>query len=250
MKNQNWTANYFNEFYLKIYSTKLLPPHITKFETDFLVKYLKLKKIDVILDVAAGYCRHHSLLLKKKFNVVALDKNITFLKSALRGKQASSAVKKLINADMRQLPFKDESFDKIFLLFNSFGYFCDEENINVLTEIHRVLKRNGLFLLDLPDKKTVLESIETSPIASYWDENFEVIEEWKYGKKDKILHNKTEFIIKNKSYKTEFYIRLYACSEIKKMLRACDFTIEDVFGEFDGSPYNNTATKMIFLVKK
>lgn len=249
MTKKEWTDDYFNEFYFKIYSTKLIPPHITKLETNFILKYLKLKKTDLILDIATGYCRHQQILEKKGFKTVGLERSIYFLKNSQLYKK-SSVNTTLINSDMRDLPLKDETFDKVYLMFNSFGYFSDEENIKVLKEVHRVLKKGGLFLLDLPDKETVLDEISESPMSNYWEEDFEINEKWAYDKKNKIIHNKTEFVVDGSSHKTEFYVRMYAKKEIEKIFSDLKFKINGVYGEFDGASYDDLSTKMIFIVEK
>lgn len=58
---------------------------------------------------------------------------------------------------MRKIPFKNE-FEAVISMDNSFGYFEKEkENLKVLKEVFKTLKRGGLFLLDLLNKKRVIE---------------------------------------------------------------------------------------------
>lgn len=52
-------------------------------------------------------------------------------------------------ADMRQLPFGDESFDSLICLYDSINYMLDEEDLEeALSEMSRVLQPGGMLLFD------------------------------------------------------------------------------------------------------
>ncbi|MDZ7694741.1 MAG: class I SAM-dependent methyltransferase [Balneolaceae bacterium] len=54
--------------------------------------------------------------------------------------------------DVRKLPYQSNSFDYVTILGNSFGYFETlDDDIKILKEIFRVLKRGGKVLLDIAD---------------------------------------------------------------------------------------------------
>lgn len=46
------------------------------------------------------------------------------------------------------LPFEDQRFARVVSWFTSFGYFDDEENRQVLAEVHRVLRPRGRLLIE------------------------------------------------------------------------------------------------------
>ena len=54
---------------------------------------------------------------------------------------------RFIQMDMRQIEF-DQEFDRILLLFTSFGYFEDRENLLVLEKVVRALKPGGLLIFE------------------------------------------------------------------------------------------------------
>jgi len=43
---------------------------------------------------------------------------------------------------------------------NSLGYACNKEDVKILSEAHRVLKRGGIIILDTPDGALVRETFE------------------------------------------------------------------------------------------
>jgi len=54
----------------------------TKSEVDFLIKTLKLKKADKILDIACGDGRHSIELAKRGYQVVGVDRSRFLIKEA------------------------------------------------------------------------------------------------------------------------------------------------------------------------
>jgi SAM-dependent methyltransferase len=54
-----------------------------------------------------------------------------------------------VQADYRELPFADESFDAAINLFTSLGYFGDEEDARAVGEIARVLRPDGRLVIEI-----------------------------------------------------------------------------------------------------
>ncbi len=116
-----------------------------------------------VLDIACGPGRHSIELAKRGLGVTGLD----FSPGLLSLARASSDSQGLDGAgpdfelgDMRRLPFLDRSFETVLILGNSFGYFSDEENFQVLRESLRVLKPGGFFCLEITNKPHYLERFE------------------------------------------------------------------------------------------
>ena len=53
-----------------------------------------------------------------------------------------------MNADYRELPFPDESFDAALNLYTSLGYLGDDEDTKVLAAIRRVLREGGRLVIE------------------------------------------------------------------------------------------------------
>ena len=54
----------------------------------------------------------------------------------------------LVEADYRELPFADDSFDAALNLFTSLGFHGDEEDVKALAEIGRVLRPSGRLVIE------------------------------------------------------------------------------------------------------
>ena len=60
--------------------------------------------------------------------------------------------------DMRSITFEDE-FDRVMLLFTAFGYFTDEENLQVLINARKALKPGGMLIFDTLNRDAFLKEM-------------------------------------------------------------------------------------------
>ncbi|MBR6336633.1 MAG: methyltransferase domain-containing protein, partial [Ruminococcus sp.] len=97
--------------------------------------------------------RHALLFAEMGFKVTAIDissEAIGFLRKACKEKEVDILSKV---ADMTELPFNDNAFDCVFAM-HSAGH-CDTAGMkNLLAEIKRVLKPNGVVFMTLCSKET------------------------------------------------------------------------------------------------
>ena len=151
----------------------------------------------------------------------------------------------LIRADMRALPFCSASFAGLVNFFTSFGYFSDEvENLEVVYEMSRVLLKNGVFLFDYLNvahelQKLIERETRQTPIGRA------VIERW-FDASDRSFNKR--ITIGQRRYLER--VRGYDLGEITAMFGACDLSIQDVFGDFDGSIYRSSSPRLILVGRK
>jgi SAM-dependent methyltransferase len=96
-----------------------------------------------ILDIPCGTGRHASALALDGHDVIGLDLQAAYLRTArAQGLCACAA------ADMRALPIADASIDLVLNMWNSLGYFIDPaDEAATLAEFRRVLRPGGLLLV-------------------------------------------------------------------------------------------------------
>lgn len=132
--------------------------------TKYSIESLNLDVNDVVLELGHGNCGHLSYLMKQAENLKYFGLEISELmqqeaiKSNQNYIQNNSANFKLYNGT--DIPFNDESFDKIFTV-NTF-YFWKNPDL-LLNEIYRVLKPNGILALTFADKSFM----EKLPFTSF-----------------------------------------------------------------------------------
>lgn len=116
----------------------------------FILKFLDKK--DRILDLACGYGRLTIPLAKRNYDIEGIDISENLIKDA---KKEAKKQKLKINfkaGDMRKLPYKNESFNKIFCMWSSFNHLLNgNDQVKTINEIYRTLKNKGLSIIDVPN---------------------------------------------------------------------------------------------------
>ncbi|MFQ6073781.1 MAG: class I SAM-dependent methyltransferase [Candidatus Bathyarchaeia archaeon] len=117
--------------------------YFTKFDQFPTIEKQSMNLVNgLILDVGCGAGRHTLYLQAKRFDVGALDISPLAIRVARK-----RGVSKPILAAAPWLPFRDETFDTLLLMFNNFG-ICGgyRETIRYLKELKRILKTGGCVL--------------------------------------------------------------------------------------------------------
>ncbi len=123
-----------------------IQPDQTEREIEFLTRHLPNPPDITILDICCGSGRHANQLAVKGYQVTGIDVNQAALEKARR--QATGRVT-YHNLDMRHLAELPGSFGAILCLWQSFGYFDDATNVDILAQISRKLKPQGRLVLDV-----------------------------------------------------------------------------------------------------
>lgn len=123
-------------------------------ETLWTIKLLNIEHDERVLELGcgAGYAMKLILDQTPAEQVVGVDISPTVIRSAaIRNKNALNTKKaQLIQASVNRLPLEDESFHRVFSIHTI--YFWDDLS-ETLSEIYRVLKPGGSFIITLCDGK-------------------------------------------------------------------------------------------------
>ena len=92
------------------------------------------------LDLGCGIGQFSKKLMQYGYEVTSADISDIALE------KVKEFNKNIVKVDMRKkLPFEDETFDLVFANL-SIHYFSEEDTRNLMLEVRRILKRNGLFI--------------------------------------------------------------------------------------------------------
>ena len=130
----------------------------TKKELIYLKKILNKK--DKILDLACGYGRFTIPLAKQGYSIEGIDITPSLIKKAKKDAKREKVNIIFKIGDMRKLPYKKESFDKIICMWSAFLELSKKiDQVKSLREIVRILKNEGSAFLEMapPIKKTTGE---------------------------------------------------------------------------------------------
>ncbi|MBA4493713.1 class I SAM-dependent methyltransferase [Paenactinomyces guangxiensis] len=235
-----WYEESFGEDYLLVYKHR--NRQNASFEAEQITRWLQLSKQDLILDLCCGTGRHTIALGRNDFRVVGLDLSKTLLSHAVS--ESAGLPIPFVHGDMRTLPFMDHSFEVVLNLFTSFGYFTqDRDNQQVLAEINRVLKPEGRFLIDFMNPESVKRKLV--PVSEREEQGIHIREERKIAG-DFVLK---EIWVRDDKGERHYQerVKMYSMDRMEAMMEQAGLTIEQVYGNFRGEPYQTMSDRMIFL---
>jgi SAM-dependent methyltransferase len=215
-------------------------------EVASLVKLLELDSPMRILDLACGFGRHANRLAVLGHSVTGVDFTPGFLEIA-RQKAAEMGVQvDYRQGDMRQLGFVEE-FDRVLLLFTSFGYFEDDENAQVLENMARALKPGGLLGFDTPNRDVIVKDLSTSDVIE--KDSDLMINRLSFDVLTGRFHNR-RIVIRNGVRKDKpFSIRLYNATEIRDLLNRVGLEVYKMLGG-DDQPLSASSRRMVVVARK
>jgi SAM-dependent methyltransferase len=233
-----WYKEWFGEEYLDLYANR------DEEEARFHIAFLRQKvgAIDgLLLDLACGSGRHLQELNDAGYSAVGFDLSWTLLREAVKRRQKH----RLVRADMRFLPFCDRQFSALVNFFTSFGYFeTQEENLQVVQEMARVMKIDSPFLFDYLNVVRERKNLVVREVREQDGKKIE-IERW-FNESTRIFNKR--ICIDGRSYLER--VRGYDLDEISTMFSGAGFTIDDSFGDFDGRPFGPESPRLILVGKR
>jgi len=238
-----WYKNWFGKDYLKVYSHR--DQKDAKQLVQLILSNISLYNDSQILDIGCGQGRHLSIFAEKQFHITGIDLSPVLLRIA-KENHINNSFAHFIQADMRQLPLKSK-FDLILNLFTSFGYFeNDEENLSVLRQIHSLLKKSGNFVFDYFNSDFVKKNL----IPSHKEEIGKIIVEQERYIEDSRIKKKIN--LTRDGEKTTYFesVKLYSPDEIYEMLRSVNLKINKIFGNYDGSAFNQESPRLLVFGEK
>lgn len=232
--------------YLYFYEDALTEER-TKKEIEFLERELELDTAMEILDLACGHGRHANRLAELGYDVTGVDISQKFLEIAKEDARKKGVKVNFVKEDMRKISFKEE-FDRIILLFTSFGYFEDDDNFMVLKNVSNALKPGGLFCFDTFNRDAFLKNF--LPYIVMEKGNDLMIERNTFESITGRVYNR-RIVIRNGTRKDKpFFVRLYNPTEIGDLLSRTGLTIYKIYGDWDAKPFTTESRRMIIIAKK
>lgn len=195
-------------------------------DIDFLINVLNLKKKDKILDLACGHGRHTIELKKRGFDIDGLDYSDHLLKKAKNLAKHEQLQINFFNQDVHNINIKIK-YDKIFLFFSEFGLFNADK---VLNNVSKIIKTNGLFLLDCDNLFRLIQYLIKNPQSPY-----------------KFDFSSMELKDKKKNGQG---VRYYTILELESLFKNNGFKVISIYGDYLKNPLDLNSKRMIVVGKK
>jgi D-alanine-D-alanine ligase len=238
----DWWRFIFNSIYLKTDGDVIDDAQITSREMDVFSEILKLSPEYKILDLCCGQGRASLELARRGFsNVEGLDRSRYLIQKARAQSRKENLSVKFREGDARKLPYQSDTFDVVFVLGNSFGYFeSSNDDVRVLKEIFRVLKPWGRLLIDVADGEYLKKRFQ--PRSWEWiDKNYFVCRERSLSRdKQRLISREVVTHVTKGVIADQFYAeRLYARKILEDMLQSVGFNEVTVHRQISADSQRN-----------
>lgn len=246
----DWFTESFGEDYKVIYRHR--NRENAEREIAAMMEWMNLQPGSAVLDIGCGTGRHAQALKSLGYDVTGLDLSEVLLSEARLNDPGECLV--WVRGDMRKLPFEDGKFEAIVNWFTSFGYFDDfQDNVRVLEEMKRVLKHGGRYLIDFLNPAFLMRNLV--PLSERLDESTGL-----HITEKRTIEN--DFVVKNIEVKpsvdekgtigaSRHYqerVRLIGLEQFKRMVADVGLVLDNVYGDYDGSPYVADHSKRLILL--
>ena len=215
-------------------------------EVASLVKLLELDPPMKILDLACGFGRHTNRLATLGHSVTGVEYMPGFLALARQKATEMGVQVDYQQGDMRQVNF-EEIFDRVLLLFTSFGYFEDSENEQVVENMVRALKPGGYLMFDIPNRDVILKDLPPADVIE--KEGDLLINRFSFDVLTGRFHNRRIVIRDGIRKDKPFSIRLYNATEVRYLLNRASLVDYRLLGE-DDQPLSTNSRRMVVIAKK
>jgi ubiquinone/menaquinone biosynthesis C-methylase UbiE len=244
-----WWLDYFDETFFQLHED-LFPEEESRYEVASILELLGLPTDSRILDLPCGWGRHTLLFPTAGQDAFGADLSVDLLSRAVATARDEGMPRRFAAADIRELPFRDESFDAVLNIFTSLGLFLeDREDIRALAEAHRVLRPGGQFLLESMHRDDV---VCTYAERDRWTlpNGIEVRVRRRFDPVTGISYERLRWRRGEEEGRKSHALKLRTATEIDGLLRAAGFEEIRYYGDWTGEPLRHDSPRVIAVAKK
>ncbi len=211
-----------------------------------LLAYLKLGQHQNILDIACGRGRHAIHLAEQGFSVTGIDLSPNSISFAQEEAKTKGLAAEFYVHDMRKPAHRQAAV--VLNLFTSIGYFEDKkENLRAIQAFYESTAAGGHVIIDFLHAPRVKQGLVADEVVTKDGIQFTLKRSFKSG----WIQKDISFQHEGKSYAFQERVAALELSNFKEMLEAVGFRIQDVFGDYNLSPFKaETAERLILVARK
>jgi ubiquinone/menaquinone biosynthesis C-methylase UbiE len=230
MQPDDWDE-LFDEIYLRTYALRLGETDSAG-EARAAASLAGVEPPAEILDAPGGFGRHAIPLAEAGYRVTVVDRSPVQLEEGRR-RAGEAEWPRWVQADFRELPLADSSFDAVLNLFSSIGYRGEEADRQMLGEFMRVLRPGGAL---------VVETLHRDRLMTIFQPR-----SWEPLENDAVLAEERQFdpvageievdhilFADGERRAVTFRVRVYAATELVGLLADAGFAEIECFGDLEG----------------
>ncbi len=185
-----------------------------------------------VLDAPCGYGRHSIVLARAGYRVVGVDRSPVLLDEARR-RAGDGEWPHWVQADHRDLPLEDASFDAALNLFSALGYRGEDGDRRTLGELRRVLRPGGALVVETMHRDRLMHIYQQRGWTPLPDGDL-LLEErtFDYAAGEiETVHSLVEAGGNRESITYRF--RVYTATELVRLVEEAGFTAVECYGGWD-----------------
>jgi SAM-dependent methyltransferase len=195
-----------------------------------------------VLDAPCGYGRHSVALAAAGFRVTGTDRSPVLLDEARR--RSGGEWPRWVQADHRELPFEDGSFDVVLNLFSSLGYRGEEGDRATLAELRRVLRPGGSLVIETQHRDRIMAIFRERD----WEERGADtrLEKRSFDYVAGEIETEHGLVDADGTRRMLIYrMRLYTATELSRLVAGAGFDQVECFGGFEREPLSRDTRLVI-----
>ena len=203
-----------------------------------------------VLDLCCGPGRHALEFARRGFQVTGVDRTTRYIEAARAAARREGLTVEFVQEDMRRF-HRPAVFDLALNLFSSFGYFAEaEEDLQVLRHLHASLKPGGTVLLEMAGKEPLARDFQPRTWHRHAERDEYLLEERIVQEGWSVIENHWMWIRGPEQKVFTWSIRLYSGAELAGLLSEAGFSAVQLYGSLAGTPYDQTAQRLVAVATK
>lgn len=240
MGGKKWYEEWFDSPYYHILYANRSADEAKNFIARIVDKF-KIPPGTTVLDIACGKGRHSKTLAGYGLDVTGIDLSHNSIAYA---KQFENEHLRFDVWDMRQV-YKANSYQYVFNLFSSFGYFEDDaQDYLAIKAFAANLKPGGTLLLDYMNTECVVKLLKTRDIVQRGDIQFHIQKQVKNG----FIEKQIAFLADGVDHSYTEELKIINLYKFEKMFAEAGLTLKQTFGDYDLNPFDPGNSMRLILV--
>jgi len=240
---KNWFDSWFDTKYYHILYKNRDFSEAENFITN-LTSDLKIAPNKSILDLACGKGRHSIFLNKLGYKTTGVDLSKQSIEHA---NQFKTPTIDFFVHDMRE-QIKNNSFDYVFNLFTSIGYFEDEsDNLKMLNSIDSYTNENGVLVIDFMNANKVVSNLVLDEVKVIEGITFTINRKVENG----FIIKTISFTDNNQKFNFQEKVQALELHHFENYLKETNFSIYKVVGDYNLGNFDvEKSNRLIIFAKK
>jgi len=240
---KNWFDSWFDtKYYHILYKNRDYSEaenFITNLTTD-----LEINTNKSILDLACGKGRHSIFLNKLGYTTTGVDLSKASIEHA---SQFTNTTLNFFVHDMRE-KIQTKSFDYVFNLFTSIGYFEDDlDNLKMLSSIDSYTNKDGVLVIDFMNAHKVITHLVLDEVKIIDGLTFNINRKLENG----FIIKTISFTDNDQNFEFQEKVQALKLKDFENYLKETNFSIYKVAGDYNLGNFDiEKSNRLIIFAKK